>query len=87
MLNPTRFLTAGLLARVIDATRVPGDLAGVTSIAADEEQNPGRCGMTPEDVQSIWSAVERLYATGMHPGMSFVLRRRGRVVLKRAIGH
>ena len=87
MLNPARFVTAGLRRRAIDAARVPDDLAGVTSIAADEEQNPGRCGLAREDVQAIWSAVERLYATGMHPGVSFVLRRRGRVAIKRAIGH
>ena len=37
-------------------------------------------------MEAIWRSVTRLYATGMHPGISFVLRRRGRVVLRRAIG-
>ena len=87
MLNPTRFVAAELRRRAIDATRVPGDLAAVTSIAATEEQAPGPSGMTRDGVNAIWSAVERLYATGMHPGISLVLRRRGRVILKRAIGH
>jgi CubicO group peptidase (beta-lactamase class C family) len=36
---------------------------------------------------AIWSAVEALYRTGIHPAISFCLRRRGKVVLKRAIGH
>jgi len=84
--SPLQLVPASLRRRVLDATRVPGDLAGVTSIA-DDEQAPGPAGMTREDVAAIWSAVERLYATGMHPGISFVLRRRGRVILKRAIGH
>jgi CubicO group peptidase (beta-lactamase class C family) len=72
--------------RVIDATGVPRDIASVTTIGPDE-QSPGRAGMTHEDVNAVWRAVERLYETGMHPGISFVLRRRGRIVLKRAIGH
>ena len=87
MLNTLLLVPAPLRRSVLDATRVPRDLAAVTSIAAAEEQAPGPSGMTRDDVNAIWSAVERLYATGMHPGISLVLRRRGRVMLKRAIGH
>jgi len=87
VLNTLRLVPAPLRRRVLDATRVPRDLAAVTSIAATEEQAPGPSGMTHDDVNAIWSAVERLYASGMHPGISLVLRRRGRVMLKRAIGH
>jgi len=43
--------------------------------------------MSHEGVAAIWKAVERMYATGMHPGISLVLRRHGKVVIKRAIGH
>jgi CubicO group peptidase (beta-lactamase class C family) len=81
-----QLMPAPIRRRLLDAAEVPRDLAAVTSIAA-EEQPPGPAGMTRKDVAAIWSAVERLYATGMHPGISMVLRRRGRVVLKRAIGH
>jgi len=81
-----QLMPAPIRRRLLDAAEVPRDLAAVTSIAA-EEQTPGPAGMTRKDVAAIWSAVERLYATGMHPGISMVLRRRGRVVLKRAIGH
>ena len=73
MLNPTRFVAAGLRRYAIDATRVPGDLARVTCIAAGDEEDPARSGMAREGAQAIWSAVERLYATGMHPGISLVL--------------
>jgi len=87
MLNPIRSVLDGLRRGAIASARVPDDLATVTSVAADEEQRPETAGMTRADVDAIWRAVERLYATGMHPGVSFVLRRRGRVVLKRALGH
>jgi CubicO group peptidase (beta-lactamase class C family) len=86
MLTTLRLVPTTLRRRVLNAARVPGDLASVTTISADE-QSPGRAGMTQEDAAAIWSAVERLYETGMHPGISLVLRRRGRLVLKRAIGH
>ena len=71
----------------IESADVPDDLAAVTALARDEECDPSRVGMTREGVDAIWRAVERVYATGMHPGISMVLRRHGRIVLKRAIGH
>ena len=64
--------------RVLDAATIPADLASVTSVATREEASPSTVGLTQAGVDAIWSAVERLYATGMHPGISFVLRRRGR---------
>ncbi|MBP2649087.1 MAG: serine hydrolase, partial [Gemmatimonadetes bacterium] len=87
MLTDMRLIPAPLRRRVLDAAEVPRDLGTVTSVAVADEQSPGPVGMTREDVAAIWGAVERLYATGMHPGISMVLRRGGRVVLKRAIGH
>ena len=54
-----------------------GDAAPV---AAGEEHSPGSVGMTRDGVEAIWRATERLYATGMHPGISLVLRRHGTVV-------
>jgi len=72
---------------VLDSAEVPCDLASVTSIAADGEHPPSSVGMTRDGVEAIWRATERLYATGMHPGISLVVRRHGKIVLKRAIGH
>ena len=43
--------------------------------------------MEQTGVDAIWNCVEGMYGTGMHPGISFVLRRHGKVVIKRAIGH
>ncbi|NJD32196.1 MAG: beta-lactamase family protein [Gammaproteobacteria bacterium] len=87
MLSAVRYVPAPLRRLVVDGANVPRDLASVTTIAADEEREPGRVGMTREGVDAIWGAIEKMYATGMHPGISLVVRRHGEVVLKRAIGH
>jgi CubicO group peptidase (beta-lactamase class C family) len=87
MFTALRHVPAPLRRRLIDAAEVPRDLPGVTTIAAQEEHDPDLVGMSREGVAAIWKAVERMYATGMHPGISLVLRRHGKVVLKRAIGH
>ena len=71
----------------IESADVPDDLAAVTAVPRDQKCDPSRVGMTRDGVDAIWRAVERVYATGMHPGISMVLRRHGRIVLKRAIGH
>jgi len=87
MVMPLRLVPAPLRRRVLDSAEVPSDLASVTTIARDEEHPPSSVGMTRDGVEAIWRATKRLYATGMHPGISLVLRRHGKIVLKRAIGH
>lgn len=42
--------------------------------------------MSERGVQRIWQAAESLYRTGVHPAMTLVVRRHGKVVMKRAIG-
>jgi CubicO group peptidase (beta-lactamase class C family) len=87
MVTPLRLVPAPVRRRLLDGAEVPADLHSITTIATAEEQSPSSAGMTRAGVEAIWQAVERLYATGMHPGISLVLRRHGRIVLKRAIGH
>lgn len=87
MLPVVRFVPGPLRRRVIDAAEVPRDLDSVTTAAADEEVDPARAGLSREAVDTIWRAAKSVYATGMHPGLSLVLRRHGKIVLKRAIGH
>lgn len=65
--------------------RVPGDLDSVTEIA--EEEAPESAGMTPEAVGRIWSAALGLYRSGVHPALQLCVRREGRVIIDRAIGH
>jgi CubicO group peptidase (beta-lactamase class C family) len=64
---------------------VPRDLAAVTWRAT--EADPRDVGATPEAVERIWVAVERLYRSGIHPAIQLCVRRDGAVILDRAIGY
>src|SRR5579883_2505190 len=61
--------------------------AEVTSIHVSAERDPREVGLSREDIDAIWAAVVRLYETGLQPAMALCIRRRGKVVLDRAIGH
>lgn len=65
--------------------RIPKDLGSVTSVGT--EADPTEVGMTTDNVESIWGAVEHLYRSGIHPAVALCVRRHGQVVLDRAIGH
>jgi CubicO group peptidase (beta-lactamase class C family) len=73
----------GLLGK---ACRVPKNLADVTSRSHDEE-DPRSVGVEPEAINGVWQAVERLYASGIHPAIQLCLRRHGKVLIDRSIGH
>ncbi len=72
--------------RALHTCAVPDDLASVTCRDMDGE-HPERVGVSPEVVEDIWRNVERLYCTGVHPGLQLSVRHRGEQVLHRAIGH
>lgn len=59
----------------------------VRSSEGTSEQDPAAAGLLRGDVEAIWQEVERLYQTRMHPAIALCVRRRGVVVLDRAIGH
>lgn len=65
--------------------RIADDLASVTSIGEEEPAASG--GMSEESVEAIWSTALDLYRSGVHPALQICVRREGRVVLDRAIGH
>ena len=52
-----------------------------------EEVDPAVTGLRPEGLEAIWSDVEDLYRTGLHPAVGLTLRHRDRIVLDRACGH
>ncbi len=66
---------------------IPEDISERITYNPKEESHPSEAGMTQKEVAAIWEGVKELYRTGVYPGISFCLRRRGRVVLNRAIGH
>lgn len=61
--------------------------AEVTTRDAAAEIDPRQVGLTHKGVDEIWSSVVRLYETGLHPAIALCVRREGRVVIDRAIGH
>jgi len=63
----------------------PGSLAAVTTFG--EEQAPESAGLSAKKIGQIMGDLEGLYRSGAHPGLSFCLRRGGKVVINRAIGH
>jgi CubicO group peptidase (beta-lactamase class C family) len=66
---------------------VPRDLDVVTTRDSAGEVDPREVDMTRDGVEAIWRAVERLYQSGLQPAIALCVRRHGRVVLNRAIGH
>jgi len=71
----------------ITTCRVPESLEAVTSIRRDAEVKPRDVGVDPAGVERIWSAVQRLYRSGVHPAIQLCVRRRGQVLIDRAIGY
>ncbi|MDO8268001.1 MAG: serine hydrolase domain-containing protein [Moraxellaceae bacterium] len=67
--------------------RVPADLGSVTTIDYDKEVPAELGGLTSSQAAAIWSAVEALYKTGFTPAITFCLRRHGKIVFNRSIGH
>jgi CubicO group peptidase (beta-lactamase class C family) len=65
---------------------VPDDLDEVVTIDRAAECDPKDLGLERMRVNAVWDAVEDLYRTGLQPAMSLVVRRGGRIVLKRSIG-
>ena len=65
--------------------KMPKSLAEITDYG--QEAVADTAGMTTQQVQSIWSAIEQLYKTGNHPMISLCLRRKGQIVLNRSIGY
>ena len=51
------------------------------------ETDPRGVGLTTQDVDEIWNAVVSFYKSGLHPAIALCIRRRGEIILDRAIGH
>jgi len=73
-----------MLARPWVHVRVP---AAEEVTARADEDDPRAGGLERSDVDAIWRSVTRLYATGLHPAIALCLRRKGRVLIDRAVGH
>lgn len=99
MINPKRVRQPlDLLTTVAAGARFPASLfeslvrtpARVEEVATRDPatERPAReAGLEPADVEAIWAAVLRCYRAGLHPAIALCLRRRGVVVIDRAVGH
>jgi CubicO group peptidase (beta-lactamase class C family) len=67
--------------------RVPRSLESVTSVRPGAEVDPRDAGVDPAAIARIWSAVENLYRSGIHPAIALCVRHHGKVLIDRAIGH
>lgn len=78
-----------MIERLLKPNRVEvaGDLSRVTTRDAALEVEPASVQMSDAQVELIWKRIEQLYQTGLQPAISFVLRRQGRIVMRRSIGH
>jgi len=65
--------------------RIPLDLDKVTHRGPEDALDG--TGVTREAVERVWEASRALYRTGITPALQLCIRRRGRVVLNRSLGH
>jgi CubicO group peptidase (beta-lactamase class C family) len=54
---------------------------------SDAEEEAAAGGLRDEDVQAIWARAEAVYRTGLYPAVGLCVRRHGRVIIDRALGH
>ena len=72
---------------VFKLSAIPRDLESVTTIDENREVDPGSVGMTQDDVDAIWDNIVKLYRTGTHPAITVSIRRRGKILMSRGVGH
>lgn len=65
--------------------KLPDDLDAVTT--GGPEDDPAPVGVDAAAVERIWHSAVDLYRSGVHPAVQICIRRRGSVILNRAIGH
>ncbi|ARU57921.1 MAG: beta-lactamase family protein [Pseudomonadales bacterium] len=64
-----------------------GALNEVIAIDHEHEVAPEEAGISPAEAEEIWQSVIDLYLTGTQPAITFCMRRQGKIVFNRSIGH
>ncbi|NKX86657.1 serine hydrolase [Nocardia coubleae] len=64
---------------------IADDLDSVTTVGYEDD--PADAGSTRADVEALWASVRDWYSMGTTPAIQVCLRRNGKIVLNRAIGH
>jgi len=73
--------------RLFHLSDIPADVDSVITIDNRNEVDPRQVGMSQDDVDEIWGNIVRLYKTGVHPGITVSIRRQGKILMSRGIGH
>jgi len=76
-----------VLPTLVTRAYVPSSIESVVDIAAENEVDPREVGVEPGAVDDVWQAVERFYRDGLNPAIQLCVRRRGKVLIDRAIGY
>lgn len=76
---------AGLFRRY--KVRLPADLHHVVRVDRAQEAHAHEGGLKAADVEAIWNALQALYRSAAYPAIQFALRRRGQLLMHRALGH
>ncbi len=66
---------------------VPANLDSITTINYDRECAPESVGISAKEIERIWQSVQSYYRTGLHPAITLVIRRHGKIVISRGIGY
>ncbi len=66
---------------------LPRLLASITRIDSASECAPEDLGLRRDAIDAIWSAAGALYRTGAHQALTINIRRHGKVIMNRSIGH
>jgi CubicO group peptidase (beta-lactamase class C family) len=74
-----------LVRRGLETLVMPFPADEVTRVAREED--PRAAGLERADVDAIWRSVVATYQTGLYPAIALCVRRRGKVVVNRSIGH
>ncbi len=83
-----RCLAGTLPSRMLMRTLpVPRDLDAASDIDHEIEVDPQSVGLAKNTANDIWRAARNLYCTGYYPAIMLCVRRRGKVIINRAIGY
>lgn len=86
--STNRYLAGTLPSRTwLRTLLIASDLDSVTDRDTDAEVAPESVGVNTASVDAIWRATRGLYSTGYYPAIMLCVRRRGEIILNRAIGH
>jgi CubicO group peptidase (beta-lactamase class C family) len=53
----------------------------------EAEEDPRAAGLTRADIDRMWGVALKLYRSGLHPAVALCVRRGGKLVIDRAVGH